>query len=97
MDERQTTEGKETSPAGANTQAGNQSEPLDLIERAHFAAERLEKANKEREALLEREERLEARRAIAGKSIGAQPQVEKKESTPREYANALRHGKVLDY
>jgi hypothetical protein len=41
---------------------------LDMITRAHLAAERLERANKLSEELVKRQEALEARRLLAGES-----------------------------
>jgi hypothetical protein len=59
---------------------------LDIIEKAHLAAERLEKANKEKEELIIRmetvEHRMEGRRLLGGESFaGAAPP---RELTPEE-------------
>jgi hypothetical protein len=53
----------------------------NLIQQAQKAAERLEKANKEMAALLERQERNRAIDEISGKSLAKVPE---KELTPEE-------------
>lgn len=54
--------------------------------------ERLEKANAEAKAILERNEELAARGLLGGKSdAGVQP-VEPKEETPKEYKDRIMRG-----
>lgn len=47
--------------------------------------DRLEKANAERKALIEREEQLTARRLLGGQSDAGQAPPEPKPETPKEY------------
>ena len=60
---------------------------LDTIERAHLAAERLEKANKERDELIKRQEildsRMQGRALLSGESSAGQSQP-KRELTHEE-------------
>lgn len=67
---------------------------FDMVERANQAAQRLEEANKAREALLVREEELQKRmetlRVLGGQSSAGQPQ--QKEETPIEYAKRMSRG-----
>lgn len=65
-----------------------------MIEQAQQAAERLEKANKERAELLRREEEMEARRRLGGQTDAGQAPVVKKELTPREYAQMAMRNQV---
>ena len=59
---------------------------MDVIQKAHVAAERLEKANKEKEALISRmeevEKRMEGRILLGGESYAGAPPP--KELTPEE-------------
>ena len=51
--------------------------------------ERIEAANKKKEELLEREEKLEALKRLGGESeAGSEPE-EEKEETPKEYADRV--------
>jgi hypothetical protein len=63
-----------------------------LIDQARKAAERLEKANKEYEELVKRQEALETRRILGGWAAagGEAPVVEE---TPKEYRNRIMAGK----
>ena len=74
-----------------DTNQGVQSETSSLIGKANEAAERLEKANKERTELLRREEELEARRRLGGQTSGNNVPV-KKEETPSEYMKRVMSG-----
>ena len=61
---------------------------------ANAAAERMEKANEDREKLVEREEELAAQRALEGEAeAGAQPPKKPKE-TDEEYAERFEKGEV---
>jgi hypothetical protein len=61
-------------------------EELDMIEKAHLAAERLEKANKVKEELIQRmevaEQKAEVRRMVGGESYAGAPPA--RELTPEE-------------
>lgn len=71
-------------------QEGNSSSVSELAS----LVERMEKANKEKEALIKKEEELIAKKLLGGKSdVGVQP-VEKKEETPSEYAKRVLEGKI---
>ena len=62
------------------------------IDRANLAAERLESANKAREALLTREEKLEVSRRLGGRSEAGAKTEKKKEETPEEYKERVMSG-----
>lgn len=79
--------------AGEDTDAGNQPDASSIVERADAAAERLEKANEERRALLEREEKIMARKALGGDSTISKPEP-KKEETPAEFKARFLRGEV---
>lgn len=70
MDEEQekTTEGEKTEVKPANTGEGNKPQTTPLIDIANAAAERMEKANEETARLVARQEELEQRRALGGRS-----------------------------
>ena len=55
-----------------------------LIDVAKAVAERIEKANVKTAELLDRQEKLEASKALGGEGGGAVP-IETKEETPKEY------------
>ena len=57
-----------------------------LIDKAHEAAERMERANKKREALLVREEALRVTETLGGKAEAGKPG---KEESPAEYAKKV--------
>ena len=62
-----------------------------VIQMANEAAERLEKANARHEELLKQEEEIRANNLLLGRGLAGQPQ-EKKEETPREYADRISKG-----
>ena len=62
---------------------GDEPKTISELDRADQIAERQKRENDRREALLTREENLEARRKVGGVTEGASP--EKKEETPKEY------------
>ena len=64
----------------------------DMISEANAAAERLEKANKEKADLLKREEALESRRILGGQTTAGVQQPQQKEETPQEYARRMMRG-----
>ena len=59
--------------------------PIDDIDRANVAAERLEAANKIKSANLDREERLEIKRTLGGKAEAGQKTPKEKEESDIEY------------
>ena len=63
-----------------------------MIDAANQAAERLEAANKQKEALLAREEELASKRILGGQSeAGIEPDKPKEESA-KEYADRVMRG-----
>ncbi len=69
------------------------SEPT-LLEKTTEMVERLEKANMEHKALIEREETIKANALLGGKSEAGQEPVKPKEETPKEYAARIMRGGV---
>lgn len=79
--------------AGEDSEAGDKSETNSLIERADAAAERLEKANAEKKALLDREEAIMAKQALGGRSEINKPE-KPKELTDREFKEKFLKGEL---
>lgn len=75
--------------ASERPREGNNNREASLIEQAHKAAERLEAAHRQTLELIERQEALQAREILGGKSEGAAQEVEKKPETPAEYAKRI--------
>ncbi len=90
MDEQTTekTEEKKPEESTGDSEEGNKPEVYKPIDDANLAAKRMEDANKERKALLDREEELAANRHLAGESEAGQPS-EKKEETDKEYKDRI--------
>jgi hypothetical protein len=90
------TEGEKETNANSNN--GNEGEgPQDIVESAKRAADDIRKGLAERVKILEREEKLfakqEALRQLGGGSYaGNRP--EKKEETPKEYAERVMRGEI---
>ena len=82
---------KETKPN--DTTEGFQSETISELDRADQIAERQKRENDRREALLQREESLEARRKIGGVTEAGQTQ-KPKEETPKEYTERVLRGEL---
>jgi hypothetical protein len=81
------------SAEGEQKSAEENNETPDMIARANFAAERLEKANAEQKILLARQEKILADAKLQGRSITGK-QEEPKVETEKEYAaRMLRGGK----
>ncbi len=93
MDEEKKTpeEGKK---AEADTPTGDKPVEVDPFKRADERIERMEAANKKREELLEREERLAARKLLGGDIEAGQPEPKKEEMTPEEYSKKAMAGEV---
>ena len=95
MNEQTINEGTQKERAVGNSNDGNQPEAYSLIEQANAAAERMERANKEKAFLLAREEQLMARQTLVGKSLPNQQPEPPKKLTPKEYVEFMqRTGKV---
>lgn len=84
--ENEKEEGQAEKPEAVKTTAS-----AELIRTATAAAERLEKANKKHEELIQREESLRVEKILAGKADAGEPQ-QKKEETPKEYAMRVMRG-----
>lgn len=91
-------EEKQQGEATPKKDSGERDADKDLspIDRAYAAAERMEAANKRREELLYREEELEAKRMLAGRSAGAPQQVEEKPESPAEYKRRILSNQLKD-
>lgn len=87
-------ETKETEPTPTDTNEGDESKTTELIDDANTAAKRLEKANEIKAGLLQREEAMEARKALGGRSEGGTIKEAPKKQTDTEYAEALERGEV---
>ena len=85
-------EGKETQPE--TPEAGTQESTTSLIDKAAEQADRLKEENTRREKLLEREEKLQARRELGGNSLAGQQQPKPKEETPQEYKDRVLRGDI---
>lgn len=69
-------------------------QPESLISAANNAADRLEKANKEMAALIEKQERILAEQRLGGRSEAGQLKEKPKELTPQEYAEKILKGEI---
>lgn len=79
---------------GEDNEDGSKPSAASIVEQADAAAERLEKANAERLALLEREEQILAKRKLGGETSGPTT-AGKKELSPVEYKDQyLLTGKI---
>ena len=67
---------------------------LSAIDLANLAAERMEKANKEKEKLLKIEEKLLIERKLSGTSEAGKNVQEKHEETPEEYKERIMKGQL---
>lgn len=68
--------------------------PIESIDRANAAAQRMEEATKKLEEQNNRQESLMARQAIAGKAEAGIVEEPPKKMTDSEYAQALMRGEV---
>ncbi len=68
---------------------GDKYETTPIIERARQEREKLEAANTKKEELLNREEKIIAKRELGGGSEAGQTQEKPKEETPVEYAERV--------
>ena len=83
--------GKE-SPEPKGTESAIPEKP-DMIARANFAAERLEKANAEASKNLDRKEKLMAEQRLGGFTEAGQPP-KKEEISDKEYARKAQRGEL---
>lgn len=89
--ETKTEETKEEETSTGSISTGDES-PISELDRADSIAERQKRENDRREALLEREEKLEARRAIGGRTDAGVQQEKPKEIDDVEYAKRAQAG-----
>jgi len=94
MDEQKKAEKKEETTAPEGTGDGHKSESFDLVKSATLAAERIEAANKKTEELLIKQEALRAREILGGKTEGPEPEENKKEISPADYAKLALQGAI---
>ena len=87
---KESVQGKDN-PTDGNTPE-KESKP-SMIDGAVLAAEELKKQNDRKEALLDREEKLAAHKALGGTTEAGQAPV-KKEETPREYTEKVMSGEL---
>lgn len=87
VEQEKVTQGEEEESPGENINNGNQQKTPTLVESAHQAAERLEKA-------LDRLEAAEARRRLSGETHGAPQEEKPKEESAKEYADRVLKGNV---
>jgi len=66
----------------------------DMIARANFAAERLEKANADLKKTLDRQEKMQADIIASGKGMAGQNPVAPAQPTDREYWNKVKKGEL---
>ena len=71
-----------------DTPEGIQSKTVSTLDRADEIAERQKRENDRKEKLIERDEALQARKAVGGVTEAGQP-AEKKEETPKEYNDRI--------
>lgn len=91
--EESTNQGTQEEKTSNGNDGGNKSKAPSLIESADSAAKRLESANSKAEELLKRQEELEARNRLGGRSVSTQTP-EKKEDDPKDYAMKALRGKI---
>jgi hypothetical protein len=85
--------GEEQKAPEGNSDEGSKYETTPVIERAREEREKLEAANEKREALLDREEQIMAKRALGGTTEAGQAP-EKKEESPEEYAKRVMSNSI---
>lgn len=88
MDEDKEIKKEKTKEPAKPEDDGVQSKTISELDRADQIAERQKRENDRREAILNREEALAARKAVGGESEAGQAPV-KKEETPKEYNDRI--------
>ena len=97
MDNQEEPKEKEEEKSKENSNDGNKYETTPIIERAREEREKLETANKTKEELLDREEKIMARRELGGRAEagGATPKPKDERTQDQkdiEYANNIMDG-----
>ena len=85
---------KEDAQVKTEDTAANLNERFSPIAEANLAAERLEKANKEKARLLAIEEKMIIERKLGGTSNAGMTPAKPAEKTAKEYANEVMTGKI---
>lgn len=94
MDDKEENKEVEEEDTTEDTGERDVAESTELIDSANAAAEGLKTENDRKEKLVEREERLEARRALGGTSEAGRAPEKPAEITPEEYSNKFLDGEV---
>lgn len=94
MDEEKKTQGEKPEVPTGDKREGSEPQAATIVEQARAEREKLEAALKRQEALIQREEELEARRALGGNSPGAPQEAKKQVETEKEYAERVLKGKI---
>lgn len=92
--EEKTTEEVKKENATETKDDGDKPKKSSLIDDANLTAERLEAANAERKALLNREEELIAKRRLGGIAEAGIEAEKPKEETPKEYKDKVMRGEI---
>ena len=92
MDEETTTQ-EEPKDTVEDNDERVQSKTMETLDRADQIAERQKRENDRREALIEREEAMAARKAVGGE-LDAGQETKKVEQTAKEYAEEVMSGKM---
>ena len=88
MDEEKTTQ-EEPEETVEDSKEGVQSKTVETLDRADEIAERQARENTRREAILDREEALAARKAVGGITEAGKEADKPKEETPQEYKDRV--------
>ncbi len=91
-EEKKTEEGKEN--PDKTEEGGVQSETTPLLDIANAAAERMEKANVETARLQDKQDAIDARKALGGRAEAGQQAPEKVPETDDEFLGRLEKGEV---
>jgi len=89
VNEEQTTKEAKTEDTTTNSNEGDDSQTLSELDRADQIAERQTRENDRREAILQREENLAARKAVGGVTEAGTTQEKPKEESPQDYAKRI--------
>ena len=84
----------EAKPSTEDTGREVQQDTLSELDRADQIAERLKRENDRREELIKRDEALEARRAVGGRTQAGVPPPKEKEVDDKEYAQKALAGEL---
>ena len=94
MDEQTEIEGEVQEDSTEYTGERNKSSAGGLIDGANFAAQRVEKALANLRIENDRSEEIIAKQMLGGRTEAGQPRIEKKEETPKEYADRVMKNEI---